>query len=52
MEPLVTNLGNQINHTVLSKAKTILTFQQMAENTYIPPKTFEINLRETSPNGF
>lgn len=51
MEPLVINLGNKV-YTVLSKAKTILKFQQMAENTYIPPKTFEINLKENSPNGF
>lgn len=40
MEPLVINLGNKV------KAQIILTFQQMAEDTYIPPKTSEVSLRE------
>jgi len=52
VEPLVINLGNKVNYTDLSKAKTILKCQQMAENSYMTPKTFEINLKESSPNGF
>lgn len=42
MEPLVINLGNKV------KAQIILSFQQMAEDTYIPPKTSEVSLREST----
>lgn len=41
----------KVNYTVLSKAKTILKFQQMAENICILPKTSELNFKESSPNG-
>lgn len=47
----VIDLGMKVNYTVLSKAKTILTFQHMDENICILPKTSELNFKDRSPNG-